>query len=88
MQAFKYGRIIALTFKSKVVNSWGSISMTIPDKYRPMGEVVLTKRINAQADFDLELSAILQTNGNVGTVAKKASTAVVTFSCTYICKGD
>ena len=88
VQAFKYGRIIALTFKSKVVNSWGSISMTIPDKYRPMGEVVLTKRINAQADFDLELSAILQTNGNVGTVAKKASTAVVTFSCTYICKGD
>lgn len=88
VQAFKFGRIIALTFKSKVVNSWGSINMTIPDKYRPMGEVVLTKRINAQADFDLELSAILQTNGNVGTVAKKASTAVVTFSCTYICKGD
>ncbi len=88
VKAFKYGRVIALTFKSKVVNSWGSIRLTIPEKYRPMGEVVLTKRINAQADFDLELSAILQTNGNVGTVAKKASTAVVTFSCTYICKGD
>lgn len=87
VQAYKYGRVVTLTFKAMVSNSWGSISLTIPTAYRPMSEVVLATRINAQADYDMELSAILQANGNVGTVAKKSSTSVVTFSTTYICRG-
>ena len=87
LNAFKYGRVVTLTFKSKVNNSWGSINLTMPEEYRPMGEVVLATRINAQADYDMELSAILQQNGNIGTVAKKASTNVITFTGTYICRG-
>lgn len=87
VQAFKYGRVVTLTLKAKVNNSWASINLTMPEEYRPMGEVVLSTRVNAQADFDMELSALLQQNGNIGTVAKKASTNVITFTGTYICRG-
>ena len=61
--------------------------LTMPEEYRPMGEVVLSTRVNAQADYDMELSALLQQNGNIGTVARKASTNVITFTGTYICRG-
>ena len=87
VKAFKYGRVIILTFKSSVKESWASINLTMPEQYRPMGEVVLSTRVNAVADYDMELSAILQQNGNIGTVAKKASAYGITFTGTYICRG-